>query len=88
MTEGGKRAKHPNKEGGTRTNSTDREAMIDAFLRHFTDPLSKKTAGQLFDKYLRNGLIDIWWDDHTGKYVVTMIERPSDTPNPGPLEPA
>ena len=81
MTEGLKRAKHPNREGGTRTNSTDREAMIDAFLRYFTDALSKKAAGQLFDKYLRNGLIDIWWDDHTGKYVVTMIERPSNTSN-------
>jgi hypothetical protein len=52
--------------------------MIEAFLRHFTETLSKKAAGQLFDKYLRNGLIDIWWDDRTGTYVVTMIERPYD----------
>ena len=61
---------------GTRPNSTDRQAMIEAFLQHFAEPLSKKEAGQLFDKYLRSGRIDIRWDTHTGGYVVTMIERP------------
>jgi hypothetical protein len=52
--------------------------MIEAFQQHFGEPLSRKAAGQLFDKYLRNGLIDIWWDDHAGKYVVTMIEQSSE----------
>ena len=50
--------------------------MIEAFLQHFTEPLPKKAAGQLFDKYLRKGRIDILWDGEAGKYVVTMIERP------------
>jgi hypothetical protein len=45
--------------------------MIEAFLQHFKEPLSKKAAGELFDEYLRKRLIDIWWDDHKG-YVVTM----------------
>ena len=45
--------------------------MIEAFLQHFTEPLSKKAAGELFDEHLRKRLIDIWWDDHKG-YVVAM----------------
>jgi hypothetical protein len=45
--------------------------MIEAFLQHFTESLSKRAAGELFDEYLRKRLIDIWWDDHRG-YVVTM----------------
>jgi hypothetical protein len=52
--------------------------MVEAFVQHFTEHLPKKAAGQLFDRYLRNGFIDIFWDDQTGKYVVTMIERPSE----------
>ena len=64
---------------GTRPNSTDREAMVEAFRKHFTEafrehstePLSGKAARQLFDKYWRNGLMDIRWDDQRG-YVVTM----------------
>jgi hypothetical protein len=51
-----------------------RRHFKDAFRRHFTEPLSRKAAGQLFDKYQRNGLIDILWDEHSGKYVVTMVE--------------
>jgi hypothetical protein len=74
MTEPVRRTKQPNWGAGTRTNSTYREAMIEAFRQHFAEPLSKKEAGQLFDKYLRNRWIDIWWNDHTGKYVVTMTE--------------
>ena len=37
---------------------------------------TEKGRGQLFDKYLRKGRIDILWDGEAGKYVVTMIERP------------
>ena len=77
MTEAVRQTKQPNWGAGTRANSTDREAMVEAFRQHFAEPLSKKKAGQLFDKYLRNGWIDILWDDPTGKYVVTMIERPN-----------
>jgi hypothetical protein len=50
MTEGIRQTKQPNWGTGTRPNSTDREAMIEAFLQHFTEPRSKKAAGQLFDK--------------------------------------
>ena len=70
------RETQPTWRTGTRPNSTDRDAMIEAFLKHFTEPLPRKEAGQLFDKYLRNGLIDILWDGNAGKYVVMMIERP------------
>src|SRR6516165_8250408 len=76
MTEPTHRKNQPKWGTGTRPNSTDRDAMIEAFLQHFTEPLSKKAAGQLFDKYLRKGRIDILWDGEAGKYVVTMIERP------------
>jgi hypothetical protein len=55
-----------------------RQHFKKAFRRHSTEPLSRKAAGQLFDKYLRNGVIDIWWNDQTGKYVVTLIEAPSE----------
>ena len=56
--------------------------MMEAFRQHFTKPLSKKEAGQLFNEYLRNGWIDIWWNDHTGKYVVTMVEARKGSPQP------
>ena len=48
-----------------------RKHFTEAFREHSTEPLSGKAARQLFDKYLRNGLIDIRWDDQRG-YVVTM----------------
>jgi hypothetical protein len=70
MTKAVRKPKWPNWGAGTRTNSTDRDAMVEAFRQHFTEafrqhstePLSRKAAGQLFDKYLRNGVIDILWD--------------------------
>jgi hypothetical protein len=48
-----------------------RKHFTEAFREHSTEPLSRKAARQLFDKYLRNRLIDIWWDDQRG-YVVAM----------------
>ena len=33
--------------------------MIEAFLQHCKEPLSKKAAWELFDEYLRKRLIDI-----------------------------
>jgi hypothetical protein len=78
MTKGIRGTKQPNWGTGTRTNSTDREAMIEAFLQFFTEPMPRKAAGQLFDRYRLKGLIDIFWDDRNGKYVVTMIDRPSE----------
>jgi hypothetical protein len=78
MTEAARRTKQPNWGAGTRTNSTDREAMVEAFRQHFAEPLSKKEAGQRFDKYLRNGLIDVLWNEDAGKYVVTMIDGSSE----------
>jgi hypothetical protein len=53
--------------------------MIEAFLQHFTEPLSKKAAGELFDEYLRKRWIDIRREDHRG-YIVTM-RAPAPTGN-------
>ena len=56
---------------GLRANSTDRDAMLAAFARHFGN-LSKKELGQLFDKYRLMGRLDIRWNDRTGEYAKSV----------------
>ena len=58
---------------GLRANSTDQDAMLAVFARHFGN-LSKKELGQLFDKYRLMGRLDIRWNDRTGEYVVSIFE--------------
>ena len=68
---GGKIMQEP--KTGLRANSTDRDAMLAAFARHFGN-LSKKELGQLFDKYRLMGRLDVRWNDRTGEYVVSIFE--------------
>src|SRR5262245_28609769 len=48
-----------------RTNSTDRDAMLEVFARRFEN-LSRKELGKLFDKYRLMGRLDIRWDQRAG----------------------
>src|SRR5262249_2476049 len=57
------------KGGGTRSNSTDRAAMIEVFAERFPD-LSKRELGKLFDEYRLMGRIDIRWDSESGRYAI------------------
>jgi len=59
---------------GTCAASTDRGAMLEAFGQQFTG-LSAREMGRLFDEYRLSGRLDIRWNDQTGRYVVTLIDR-------------
>jgi len=58
---------------GTRADSTDRGAMLEAFRQRFTG-LSARQMGRLFDRYRLSGRLDIRWNAQTGRYVVTLID--------------
>jgi len=60
-------------KSGLRSNSTDRDAMLDVFARRFRN-MSKKELGRLFDKYRLMGRLDIKWDERRGEYLKEIDE--------------